>query len=246
MSFASGFSAKELFISDPFHMGSGEGDYSFGLCVDCLPAAGQCHGKAENRVSKRVGGKTFKMKKIKLMILLALTSYMTTETRAQGDADVYDEAYARANLAYTDFMKLGISQTEYVRCVKVKNYLEPGITPKIVSIDGVEYKDDGKGYDTKEGDGILTAVKPTSYAKGAAVIGTGTYYVLPGNYFICDDLFKHGSSAAELILKIKINCEFEWVSCNTWPPEVRRYCFQFNWPFVGYLALKKCEFGVEF
>ena len=87
--------------------------------------------------------KTVIMKKWKLFGMLVVVLLSNKAVKAQTADGEYNEAYARAHIAYSEFMKLGLTDLLYAKCVKGVNYLEPGVIPGIVSIDGEEYRDDG-------------------------------------------------------------------------------------------------------
>lgn len=178
------------------------------------------------------------------MILLAISGFITTATRAQDEADVYNEAYARAHIAYTDFMRLGVTTSTYAKCLKAKNYLEPGKVPGILTINGEEFRDDGMLYDQKADDGILTSVKLSNYEKGSAIAVIGAYQMSARNNFLCDEQFSHGNEEPEMF-GFKIKCKFVWVSCYTWPIEARNLCLQISWPFNGYFTATECEIEVS-
>ena len=185
------------------------------------------------------------MKTIRLMTVIALISFMKTNARAQNDADVYNEAYARAHIAYTDFMKLGITSTTYAKCITVSNFYEQGKIFCIASFNGEEFRDDGKGNDKMSGDGILTSIKTTPYEKGSTVAGVGSYFSSPGKYLLCDPGFIHTSSVPEMFLRIKVDCDIEWVNCNTWPANLQSLCLELSWPFSGYFTNRGCKWGIS-
>ena len=179
------------------------------------------------------------------MTVIALISFMPTIARAQNDADVYNEAYARAHIAYTDFMKLGVTSTTYAKCAKVINYFEPGKVPGLLNINGEEFRDDGKIYDLKAGDGILTSIKVSNYEKGSTIAGIGLYQLPSSQKFLCDEKFSHENTEPGMF-GFKIKCKFVWVSCYSWPIELRSLCLQSSWPFNGYFTATECEIEISF
>lgn len=176
------------------------------------------------------------------MKLITLCSVLSTDSMAQDDSDVYNEAYARAHIAYTDFMRLGVSNNAFVKCVKAVNYFESGIVPKIVNINGEEFRDDGLNYDLKASDGVLTSSKATPYEKDNPVIAIGTYQISSIGKTLYNDGFLHENSVNRASAFI-IKCTWVWVSCYTWPENIRELCFRMSWPFYGYWEVKECTLG---
>ncbi len=163
-----------------------------------------------------------------------------------------EESYCKANLAFKDFQLLGVTSTQYAKCVKVVNYLEPGKTGKMVAINGTDFVDDGLNYDRVANDGILTSTRLSNYSSDQMPLPVGIYQDIKNETILYDDSFAHVSKINESpggkgagVNKFKISCTFVWVSCNSWPENIRSLCFSFNWPFTGYLAIKECEFGFE-
>lgn len=198
-------------------------------------------GRRKPGIEKSRLQKTVIMKKWKLFGMLVMIFLFNEEIKAQSTGWEYNEGYARANIAYSQFMKLGLTDQLYAKCVKGVNYLEPGKIPAIVSIDGEEYRDDGSLHDLVKGDGIFTSKETSKYRDGELRAEPGKYYVLQTNYIIHDSTFAHvieKKIAGELI---KIICELVWISCESWPEDIRRICYEFSWPFSGYFAAKNCK-----
>ncbi len=181
------------------------------------------------------------------MTVFAVICLMTTQTRAQSDADadVYNEAYARAHIAYTDFMKLGVTPSTYAKCIKISNFYEPGKTPRIANFNDEEFRDDGRGYDKVAGDGILTSINTSAYEKGATTAKIGSYQSPAEKYLLCDPGFVHTNSVPEILIRLKIDCDIVWVRCNTWPPQIQSLCMQLSWPFSGYFTNRGCKWGIS-
>jgi len=177
---------------------------------------------------------------------MATLFLMTDVLQAQeSDNNVYDENYARAHIAYTDFSRLGLSPTSFTHCVKAVNFLEAGKVPGIVTINGEEFRDDGVNNDRIAHDGILTSVKVYAYEKGAPVLSIGNVQPPDNSKFVFDEGFQHESTIPESFA-FSIKCKFKWVSCDTWPENIRSLCLRFSWPFHGYWAVDECEVGFIF
>ncbi len=179
------------------------------------------------------------------MKVLALLSVITTQSVAQDDANVYDEAYARAHIAYTEFIRLGVTPGEYARCIRVTNFYEPGKTPRIASFNDEEFRDDGKGFDKVAGDGILTSLRKTAYAKGQTPVAAGSYSLSDQQYILHDPGFVHASAVPEAFIRIGITCDIVWVSCSSWPANLQSLCLELSWPLNGYFTNRGCKVGIS-
>lgn len=173
---------------------------------------------------------------------MAFVLLITRESRAQEDSDIYTEEYARAHIAYTDFVRLGVSSGSYVKCVKAVNFYEAGKVPRIVDINGEEFRDDGRNYDQQAGDGILTSIKTFNYVKGETSLMAGAYQLPERSTILYDEGFLHVSALPETF-GFSIRCKFVWKSCYSWPLSIRELCFQTCWPFFGYWEVKECDLG---
>jgi hypothetical protein len=194
------------------------------------------------------------MKNLFKLIMLLISFEMISEksfSQVIGPAD--DESYCKANIAYTDFQLLGVTSAQYAKCVRAVNYLEPGKTGKRVSINGTDFIDDGLNNDLVANDGILTSTVLSRYSSNVMPLPVGIYQDIKNKTTVFDDSFAHvsklnqsGSGKGIELNKFKISCKFVWVSCNSWPENMRSICFSFSWPFTGYFAVSECEVGLEF
>ena len=157
---------------------------------------------------------------------------------SQGTDPDQDETYSRANIAFSGFSVLGISDQAYTRAVKSENYLDPEKRHRKLLINGEEFLDDGRGNDRAGNDGILTSTSVYEYKKGMIPWPVGVY--TPVNRLVLtDEGFRYGKAISPD--KIIIKCKFLWVSCESWPPEYRQVCRQISWPFNGIFEVKECE-----
>ena len=69
------------------------------------------------------------------------------DARSQDQEEGDVEKYLKSNIAFGNGRVLGISDTRYARCIEAVDYADPGRKIISVEIDGVEYADDGKGFD---------------------------------------------------------------------------------------------------
>lgn len=158
---------------------------------------------------------------------------------SQGDEIDSDEQYCRENMAFMNPMYLGINESNYARCVRAQNYLEPEKRPGRVVINGVDFLDDGRNNDLVAHDGILTSNHVYGYSKGSAILQPGQYRPVTNDFILYDVIFNHQSRITTD--KIKITCKWVWVKCNSWPQELQQLCYRICWPFNGSFELKECE-----
>lgn len=159
---------------------------------------------------------------------------------AQSHADPFlAEEYARMHLAYTSPMQLGLSETEYARCIRVQDFTGSGQLPRHVVLNGVAFYDDGSLNDLEANDGILTSREGFTYSKGAAWVPVGEYRDLGRPYFICDERFSHHPKVPAD--KFKIIVRTRWVPCSEWPEGYRQLCLRLCWPFTGSLQIEAIE-----
>jgi hypothetical protein len=162
-----------------------------------------------------------------------------------------EENYCKTNIAFKDFQLLGVTSTQYAKCVKAVNYLEPGKTGKRVSINGTDFVDDGLNYDRVANDGILTSTVLSRYSSDMMPLPVGIYQDIKNETAVFDNSFAHVSKINESTVGkgagmnlFKIKCTFDWVSCNSWPENIRSICYSASWPFTGYFAISKCEIEI--
>ena len=186
----------------------------------------------------------------KFALLIIFLVLISEKSFSQVISPPDEEAYCKANIAFTDFQLLGVTSTQHAKCVRAVNYLEPGKTGKRVTINGIDFVDDGRNYDLVANDGILTSTVLSKYSSDAMPLPVGIYQDIKNKITVFDDSFAHVSKINEPVTakgigidKLILHCTFVWVSCNTWPPEIRSLCFSTSWPFMGYLTLTQCEVG---
>ncbi len=187
----------------------------------------------------------------KLLLLTISFEWISEKSFSQVIGSENEESYCRANIAITDFQLLGVTSAQYAKCVKAINYLEPGKKGKRVSINGTDFIDDGLNYDHVANDGILTATRLFNYSSDQTPLPAGIYQDIKNKTAVFDDSFAHVSKLNESsagkgegVNIFKIKCTFDWVSCNSWPPNVRSLCFSTSWPFTGYFTITKCEIEI--
>ena len=186
----------------------------------------------------------------KLALLIISFGLISKKSFSQAISPQDEESYCKANIAFTDFQLLGVTSTQHAKCVRAVNYLEPGKTGKRVTINGTDFVDDGLNYDLVANDGILTSTVLTKYSSDVMPLPVGIYQDIKNKTAVFDNSFAHisklnesGASKGVEMDKFKISCTFVWVSCNTWPPEIRSLCFSTSWPFHGYFTVTQCEVG---
>ncbi len=191
------------------------------------------------------------MKNLFKLLLLAISFQLILEKSfSQVIGAENEENYCKTNIAYIDFQLLGVSSTQYAKCVKAVNYLEPGKTGKRVSINGTDFVDDGLNYDRVANDGILTSTVLSRYSSDVVPLPPGIYQDIKNKTTVFDNDFAYVSKLNESgagkgieTNRFKLVCTFVWVSCNTWPENIRSLCFSTSWPFNGYFAVTQCEIG---
>ena len=186
----------------------------------------------------------------KLVLLIISFGLISEKSFSQVISPPDEEAYCKANIAFTDFQLLGVTSTQHAKCVRAVNYLEPGKTGKRVTINGTDFVDDGLNYDLAANDGILTSTVLSKYSSDAMPLPVGVYQDIKNKTIVFDNSFAHASKINEPGAGkeietdgLKIVCTFVWTSCNSWPENIRSLCFSTSWPFHGYLTLTQCEFG---
>ena len=189
----------------------------------------------------------------KFLLLVISFELIAGKSYSQVISPPDEENYCKANIAFQDFQLLGVTSTQYAKCVKLVNYLEPDRIGKRVAINGTDFLDDGLNYDLVANDGILTSTRLSNYSSDQMPLPVGIYQDIKNKTAVIDDNFAHVSKISESsagkgegMNLVKIKCIFDWVSCNTWPPNLRSLCFSTSWPFTGYFAITKCELEIGF
>jgi hypothetical protein len=182
------------------------------------------------------------MRLCKIFLSVMVTNLIVASVYSQSDGMDPDEQYCRANIAYSSPMILGVDESNYARCVRGKNYLEPGRTPSRVVINGVDFVDDGQNNDIKANDGILTSTQLFPYAKGGKVLSPGEYQA-KSNLVIIDPIFEHTGKIGPD--RIKVTIKFVWVKCTSWPQEYQQICYRLCRPFNGSLELTEVTITFE-
>lgn len=182
------------------------------------------------------------MKLLKGFALLLAICLTEKTSFSQGTDTLSDEQYCRANIAVTEFKKLGVSETGFAKCAVLTNFLEAEKKPKVISIAGEKFFDDGKNHDLVAGDGVLTSEKIFAYPKGEVIVPVGRYGQ-SNNNIIYDDGFTHAGKINPN--KIKISCKWVWVKCSSWPAPIQELCYEFCWPFTGSWELTECTIVYE-
>ena len=185
-----------------------------------------------------------KSKKIlSFFILMNIISY---QTFSQDDQSGEFEAYGKANIAFTNFKLLGVSNTEFAKCVESINYLDPSKTLRFAKINGVVFADDGNNYDLVANDGILTSMVLFKYTLDTPIVDIGVYRLIKNNTTIYDVDFKHKVLAdSQGRFGISITCKFVYVPCSAWPPPIQKLCRQLSWPFIGSYEVTECSVTIE-
>ena len=171
------------------------------------------------------------------MLILWIAGFQLNGWSQSGDTGD-DESYGRANLAFSGFSLLGISETAYTRAVKCQNYLEPERRSRKLLINGEEFLDDGVGNDRVANDGILTSTNVYTYKKGELPRPIG-FYTPVNKLLLADESFRHHKGILPDFITIK--CKFFWVSCLSWPVHLRDLCYRLAWPFDGFFEVRECE-----
>ena len=186
-------------------------------------------------------------KSIKILSFIILWSIGSYQAFSQNDQLAEFEAYGKAHIAFTNFKLLGVSISEFAKCVESINYLDPSKTLRIAKIDGVFFADDGNNYDLVANDGILTSMVLFKYAMATQIVEIGDYRMIKNNTTIYDVDFKHKEMIDSQMKSIgfSITCKFVYVPCSSWPPPIQRLCMQFSWPFVGSYEVTECEIKFE-
>ncbi|HMK25994.1 MAG TPA: hypothetical protein VK483_08200 [Chitinophagaceae bacterium] len=186
----------------------------------------------------------------KLALLIISFGLISKKSFSQVISPQDEESYCKANIAFTDFQLLGVTSTQHAKCLRAVNYLEPGKTGKRVTINGTDFVDDGLNYDLVANDGILTSTVLSKYSSDVMPLPVGVYQDIKNKTTVFDNNFAHASKLNESgagkgveMDKFKFVCKFVWVSCNSWPENIRSLCFSTSWPFMGYFAVTECEVG---
>lgn len=151
------------------------------------------------------------------------------------------EAYSRAHIAFTDFKLLGVSESEYAKCVESVNYLEPLKRHKLVIIGDEIFVDDGQNYDLVANDGILTSSILSKYAEGILPIEPGKYRHVKQRIIIHDASFEEGKNSG-IEGKLSVECNIVWLSCGQMTGIHQILCKIIGWPW-GIFILKDCKIG---
>jgi len=188
----------------------------------------------------------------KLALLIISFGLISEKSFSQVISPQDEESYCKANIAFTDFQVLGVTSTQHAKCVRAINYLEPGKTGKRVTINGTDFVDDGLNYDLVANDGILTSTVLSRYPSDIMPLPVGVYQDIKNKTTVFDNSFAHvgklnepGTGKEIEPDRFKISCTFSWVSCNSWPENIRSLCFSTSWPFTGYFTVTQCEVTIE-
>lgn len=178
---------------------------------------------------------------VKKMILMAFISAVSLTVMAQENDNMYNDVYCRQNIAFSDFRLLGVSNSQFAKCVTAKNYQDAALKIKMVTIEGVDFVDTGEGYDLAANDGILTSKTTFNYESGQQNTEIGQYKDVKGVGIVFDNSFAHISKVPGAEGKLSVACNFSWVNCNSWPPAYQSICNSITWPFSGYLNISNCR-----
>ena len=182
---------------------------------------------------------------IKTSLTAVLFLSLLTPSFSQDDTSDGNEEYVKTNVAVTKFRILGVTRTQYAKCLETENYLEPDKKLKVVVIGKNTFADNGSGYDLQEGDGILTSTEIFNYEKTSPVL-VGTYRETEDySSIIADEGFAFFGSVNRQV-KVKLGCKVKWVPCNQMThPGQAWLCNWAGWPY-GSFVIVDCEFGLEF
>ncbi len=177
-----------------------------------------------------------------------MMNIISYQTFSQDDQLGEFEAYGKANIAFTNFKLLGVSNTEFAKCVESINFLDASKTLRVVMIEGVGYADDGINYDLVANDGILTSTVLFKYTKDSPIVDIGEYRMSKNNATIFDVAFRHKDLIDSQMksLGFSISCKFIYVPCSSWPPQIQKLCRQLSWPFTGGFNVLECTIGITY
>ena len=177
-----------------------------------------------------------------------MLSIISFQSFSQDDEIQAAESYCKANIAFTNFKLLGVSNNEFAKCVESINYLDASKTLSIAMIDDVVFADDGNNNDLIAKDGILTSTVLFKYTKGTPIVDIGAYRMIKNNRTIYDvAIMDTGMIDSQMkSLGFSISCKFVWVSCSAWPPQIQKICRQLSWPFTGGFNVTECTIGITY
>lgn len=175
------------------------------------------------------------MKRRILVAVLLGIFFIVEEAYGQDDGSADLEKYIKSNIALGDGRVLGVSSTNYVRCLQSVNYAEPGKRLSSVEIDRVVYMDDGTGYDLVAEDGIMTSNVPFSYQEYEKPVPIGEYRLVKDNFVVHDPLFEHDFGGR---IVVEIACDVSLVTCSQGGNCLA--CQWGIWPH-GCVRLKNCR-----
>lgn len=184
----------------------------------------------------------------KTVLFFTIVSLVTYQSNAQSDDTLDYEEYSRAHIALTNFKMLGINKNQFAKCVESVNYLDPSKRHKLAIIEGVHFADDGKNFDLKANDGIMTAVQLSNYASGSVMVPPGIYQPVKNNTIVYDSYFLHVDQIygkSQQPEGFSISCKLNWVKCSAWPIPYRQFCRDFSWPFNGGFEIVECTIKFE-
>jgi hypothetical protein len=154
-----------------------------------------------------------------------------------------DGDYFKRHTALTDFVKLGVNDAGYAKCVTNINFRDPENTVKMVTMNSEDFRDDGQYYDLRANDGILTSVTLTSYSKGENPIPAGQYEKLQEEYLVHDELFEH-LATGRLFPKLSLTCRVRSVHCEEFSEPGRSLCYRLGPPY-RHLDFYDCHFTIS-
>lgn len=157
-----------------------------------------------------------------------------------------DNANGRRDVAFTNFKKLGVKKGLYAKCVESINFADASKPERLFTVDGVSYFDDGKDYDLRGGDGVLTSKVLFSYENDQTPLEIGKYILLSENATMLDREFVHMERMEDQgrIFPISITCDWVWRPCSQLPPVYQEICRSLTWPFNGTYEAVNCKFKV--
>lgn len=176
---------------------------------------------------------------LKIGFILSACMINALISAAQEESHNDPEAYSKAHIAFTNFKLLGISESEYAKCVESVNYQEPLKRHKLVIIGEEIFVDDGQHYDLKANDGILTSTSLSKYAEAVAPVEPGKYRSVKQNVIFFAESFVH-SKNPEIAGKFSIECNIVWMSCSQMTGAYQILCKIIGWPW-GVFVLKDCK-----
>jgi hypothetical protein len=179
----------------------------------------------------------------RMTLLFIVVSILSGTAHSQQGGVLNSDTYCKANVGLSNFKLLGVSPSQYAKCLEAKNYLEEAKKVKMVTIDGVDFVDNGENYDLVANDGILTSKSLFKYEGTGTAIGVGQYKNTKDNQLVYDISFAHLSKiqSGGLSGKLSVACNFAWVNCNSWPQAYQSICNSITWPFSGYLSITNCR-----